>query len=799
MIKKLISILMAIVILLSMVMSFSGCSTQQNNLLTLGQWLGMVNNSFGMESYSQEEPYIKNVSKENEYFNTIQIAAEWDVIDRESTIDPNSALTWKDALVTLVNVGNFTKANATEDEKIDYAINNFDSRIRKYWMNRQIDVASATQLLVIAQEKWANKTYKEPISKVEYSENVVDFSDVKQSDYTVSESGNILVGNDIAGNLEVGKVVVLPSSENNATPSAYKIKEIKTNGEYVEVVPDTALELGDVVDELYIEDTFTPDLTQAAFYDGNGNLLSGDPSANVVSQSYSSVSDPMISTLSYSPNGTVETIPLASKTTTFEFKVDGCKVEVAMKSDGLSAKIEMPMSKKDKSWVGYYEAEISNFEVTNKIDYSWFTLHSAEVKVDYTTKNTIGVKKKFVDEKAVYAPKWSNGNGQFLSNLKRSVWKNSDAKGAKTIKIGSIKVASVGVASFSVDVYAKLKVDGTIEISCSETGCKGIEYKNGNCRVINTSDKDTDVKFKCKAEGTVSVAPTVNAFGFAIIGLEAEVGLGAEASLTLHLADAGNHLLQEMSTSDLPPEAVDSMEVEGLSAEAEEIRKYAEKQGGTFECETSTVALHLDRCFDINIYFILKVGIAEGTLAGKLLKSTNIKDEWEIFGSKNAKICNLHVENGDWAKAFRNIGFFTDKNQCTLKYTPFDNTKEEEKETATENSNNSNVTVGEVLVISDMKMVLEVGTTKIISVVQLPKEYELKDVVCSSSDKKVATIDKNGVIKGISEGSTTIIVQTSDGKYSCACSITIVSEGLGEFTPLKFQSVYNDNGMVYAA
>lgn len=82
MIKKLISILMVIVTLLSMVMSFSGCSTQQNNSLTLGQWLGMVNNSFGMESYSQEEPYIKNVSKENEYFNTIQIAAEWDVIDK---------------------------------------------------------------------------------------------------------------------------------------------------------------------------------------------------------------------------------------------------------------------------------------------------------------------------------------------------------------------------------------------------------------------------------------------------------------------------------------------------------------------------------------------------------------------------------------------------------------------------------------------------------------------------------------------------------------------------------------------
>lgn len=794
--KKIIAIVLVIVTLLSMVMSFSGCSTQQNNSLTLGQWLGMVNNSFGMESYSQEEPYIKSVSKENEYFNTIQIAAEWDVIDKESTIDPNSALNWKEAIVTLVNVGNFTSANATDDEKIDYAINNFDSRIRKYWMNRQIDVASATQLLVVAQEKWANKTYKESISKVEYSENVVDFSDAKQSDYTISESGNVLVRSDMLENIEVGKVVVLPSSENNATPNAYKIKEIKTNEDYVEIVPDNDLELGDFVDELYIEDTVTPDLTKAAFYDGNGNLMSGGSVSNVTPQSYSSISEPIISTLAYSPIGNAKAIPLTSKTT-FSFEVDGCKVEVAMKSDGLSAKIEMPMSEKDKSWVGYYETEISNFQITNKIDYSWFTLHSAEVKVDYTTKNTIGVKKKFVEEKAVYAPKWSNGNGQFLTNLKNSVWKNDKSKGAKTIKIGSIKVASIGVASFSVDVFAKLKVDGTLEISCSETGCKGIEYKNGSCRVINTSDKDTDVKFKCKAEGTVSVAPTVNAFGFAIIGLKVETGLGAEVSLTLHLADAGNHLLQEIETSDLPPEVVESMQVTGLSADAEEIQKYAEEQGGTFECETSTVDLHLDRCFDVNIYFILKVGLEEETLAGKLLKGTKITVEWEIFGSKNAKICNLHVENGDWPKAFSNIGFFTDKNQCTLKYVPFNNAKEEEKET--ESNSNSEITVGEVLVISDMKLILEIGSTKIISVVQVPKGYELKDVVCSSSDKSVATIDKNGVIKGVSEGSTTIIVQTSDGKYSCACSVTIASEGSGEFTPLNFKSIYNGDWMVYAA
>ena len=388
-----------------------------------------------------------------------------------------------------------------------------------------------------------------------------------------------------------------------------------------------------------------------------------------------------------------------------------------------------------------------------------------------------------------------------MTNLKNSVWKDASAKklGAKTIKIGSIKVASVGVASFSVDVYAKLKVDGSIEISCSETGCKGIEYKKGNCRVINTSDKDTDVKFKCKAEGTVSVVPTVNAFGFAIIGLKGEVGLGAEVSLTFHLADAGNHLLQETSASDLPPEVVEAMEVTGLTADAEEIRKLAESQGGTFETETSTIDLHIDTCIDINIYFILRVGIEEETLAGKLLKGTKIKVTWELCGSKNAKICNLHVENFDFIKAFSNIAFFTDKNQCTLKYTPFDNADEPEETQDETTSDNNGIDIGEVLVISEMKVVILTGTCKTISVVQIPKGYELKDIICESMDSKIATIDKNGVITAGNEGSTTIVVKTTDGKYSCACAVTVVDEISEDFTPLSyFADTFEFEG-VYAA
>lgn len=796
MFKRIISIILIIVTLLTSIVSLGGCSPKSNNSLTIGQWLGMLNTAFGMESYAQEEPYLKSISKDNPYFNTIQIAAEWDVIDKNENINPNEALRWEEALVTLVNVGNFTSHDASNEDKVDYAIKNFDNTIRKYWMNRTIDVSTATNLLVKAQEQWANKTYSEQISKIEYLDNIKTISN-NDSNIISNSNSTIILHEDNAKDYKSGDIVVIEKNGECGTPKAYKVQEVKISDGQAELLLNDDVELGDFVDELYIQDTFTPDLTQAEIYDGNGNLVNLGSNYAVVPQSKTSNNTPAITTLAYNSKDAKVT-PLAAAKTTFEFETDSCKVEVTIKSDGLSAKIEVPMEEFGKGVKGYYEAEVSNFKVTNKIDYSWFTLHSAEVKVDYQTKSTIGVKKTFKKESAVYAPKWTNGNGKFLSNLKNSVWKNAKKPGAKTIKIGSIKVASVGVASFSVDVYAKLKVDGSIEISCSETGCKGIEYKNGTCRVINTSDKDTDLKFKCKAEGTVSVAPTVNAFGFAIIGLSAEVGLGAEASLTIHLADAGNHLIQETEFADIPPEVVEELEVNGLTADAEEVKKLAEAQGGKFESETSTIDLHLDSCIDINIYFILRVGIEEETLAGKLLKGTKIKVTWELCGSKNAKLCNLHVENFDFITAFKNIGFFTDKNQCTLKYKPFDDVKEKTEETKDEETNSKGINVGEVLVISDMKIVIQTGTCKTISVIQVPKGYELKDVICESADSKIASIDKNGVITAKEEGSTTIIVKTKDGKYSCACAVTVTSENTKDFTPLKYYT-YNATEGVYAA
>ncbi len=54
-----------------------------------------------------------------------------------------------------------------------------------------------------------------------------------------------------------------------------------------------------------------------------------------------------------------------------------------------------------------------------------------------------------------------------------------------------------------------------------------------------------------------------------------------------------------------------------------------------------------------------------------------------------------------------------------------------------------------------------------------PKNATNREVTWKSSDKKVATIDKNGKVKALKKGSVTITVTTKDGKKKARCKLTV--------------------------
>ena len=58
----------------------------------------------------------------------------------------------------------------------------------------------------------------------------------------------------------------------------------------------------------------------------------------------------------------------------------------------------------------------------------------------------------------------------------------------------------------------------------------------------------------------------------------------------------------------------------------------------------------------------------------------------------------------------------------------------------------------------------------------MPENAKIQKLLWSSSDESVATVDENGNVKALKEGSATITVKTEDEKHSATCIVTVVAK-----------------------
>ena len=75
--------------------------------------------------------------------------------------------------------------------------------------------------------------------------------------------------------------------------------------------------------------------------------------------------------------------------------------------------------------------------------------------------------------------------------------------------------------------------------------------------------------------------------------------------------------------------------------------------------------------------------------------------------------------------------------------------------------------------------------------------YDGDAVTWASSDESVATVDANGLVKGVGVGTATITATTTDGKYQDKVSVSIDKpEDLREHLSVDWQPYYDDNNAV---
>lgn len=798
--RRIHAVLLSAVIVVGILGSFAGCmSRKDDSVLKQGQWLAIVNEAFGMDYYSSEEPHVKNISTDNEYFTTVQIAHEWGLIAGDE-FDTDKKLTKGYAAFTLVKAVGFAEtANQSDQEIAQFAA---DNGYISYSYNGEKDykkVASKQeyeQSLDKAKQIWLNPVFENK-EEVQYKEGVVslaDDPDVKSNAEIIDNQARIPMSS--AEDIKVGDVYLLPANipnrsitnnnetedstpnsnadgdldintqpsswqMNNGTIVAYKAEKIEYADGYA-IITNTEgpLTIEDSIQEMHASGKAEPDLTSVPFTDGAGNIINGNIATTNLNVD-SVFEAPKAQEMKYNNQTKTNKSFLASKTGSFKF--DGLEIGYTLSSKkiGVEVKGDIPIGKSGWKVTLSKSYDVQDISVDYGYDIDWFKLNRLYAKVNYTTVDKSGF--AFSWEKI--GKFYQDNRRKFgLSNvLNAELKEKAGSDGTKTIKIGSFPLVTNGVGTINLDVKLRIKVSGEIQLVVTTTNSKGIEYKNGNLRFIKEEHRDVDLELKAKLEFTLYIGVSIRALGINLFGVGIEGGIGAQGKIIIHLVDTDNV-------------EVDSMSLNGNYTVIDET--LADINGLSYEEDSKTVTVHPELCFDIEAYWILRFTVDTDSaiykLADGMKASGGIKfsEKIEIFGKDNAKIKELcrHWEDGKKV------------DECTRKYG-----KKKDSETTLSTSNSPQS--GEILDISEYYKNLFVNDTFAVNVTELPKGYEMNDVNFESSNIKIATVDQDGLVKALSVGTTSIIVTTKDKKFSVQCSVAVDEHVEITFTPLIIASV----------
>lgn len=798
--KRFIALLLISVILIGVFSSLAGCSNENINTLTVGQWLVLLNDSFGMNSYIDEQPHVKNIDSSNPFYQTVQTAAEWDVISSDA-INVDEPLRWNQTLITLVNASDFTDATATDDEKINFFIKNFDNTIKTYWMKRTIEANKAIELLSKVQTAWADQKYSERKEEVKLKDNVIDLREKKTKLARTEEK--ILLSNLNTG-IKKDDICIVPDEKNPHEVQYIKAEKITVKNNTTVITPSNyEVKPEDVYKKIYIEETLVPTSENTVIYDGNGNIV--PMSAATVPQSNNGSKADVVNLVNTTPNDGI----INCMSNSHSFNTDGYTVSLGYdigESLNLSVSISSSnmLKKREKNGHSlklYTNAEISDLAITHKFDWEkekdkinpFPILNSAKLKIDYKMKQNGGITYSGKEDFRA-APAYSNGNGKFLTNFKRAVMKKDDGNiyGAKTvaskkqIKVCSLNIYSVGVAKICLDVVASVSVNGSVEITITQSGSNGIEYRNGKIRFIKSNNHDLDIQAKAKVEATIDLGPALYVIGLnkRLIGISAKGGIGASVALKMHLADSQMHLIEEADFTGATPEQAALMAQVGtnIMADSAAIQAVAASQGGIYKVQAGQeVKLHIDWCTDVKAYGIFSIGVMDESYLIDFLKVKSAGLSISIANEKNATFLNMHVDNFNWSNAVY-TGFDSgSEDNCTLHYIPFEKGTNEEIDETKIQENKHKITIGENLILSTMNVNMEAGQKYSINVTVLPKGYTIKDVVFSSQNEEIASINDNGVVEALDEGFTAVTAKTKDGKFSAVTAIIVTTKSTVEF------------------
>ena len=586
-IKKLLKLVLAMILTVSM----TGCHNKETNSLNKGEWISRIILKAGIQGHQEDQPYFMNINAQSEYFNDIQAAVEWHILDPSYPFDPNETLSNEWTAFTLVNLArDLPKGNSSSIRDISKTVfaDQVSSAVASGLMKTDtrnmfhpkdpIDEETAMKCLDQVIEHINNRHFDEDIFEIEWEEGV----SVYQSEPPVidPETGEADVGIDCEA--QAGDILV---SRNGADYQAYKV--VSRDGSKATLEP---CDLSEEARSVNVQGSVKINFNECEIYDGNGNLIQPRPSGN-------------------HQNDHIHLMADVKNTYTYEIAGFDVKVKTS------DASFSMDASKKMK----YGEINASVALNDFKADYSFNSLFrdikSTYYKLDFDTSQSLGVKADIKEERFGDFSRIDKKN--FLSSLRSFMQKKDDAVETE-LKLAEILVPLGGMpfCDLRVEVKLQMKTNGKAEIVLSQKDHVGYEFVDDNFRFIKDTNHSQDISLKADTSLCANIKASLDTFGFCLMDTAVKAGAKASIKTKVHLFDDDGKM-QTVET-DASPELADEM-----ASKVEDVVVCADASGN----------------------WILELLVfSKDCGAGKLLGET----EYSILNEKNAPLfkgASQHFEN----------------------------------------------------------------------------------------------------------------------------------------------------------
>ncbi len=510
------------------------------NGITREQWIKLYGGKFNITNYERAEPYYSDVKSDSEVFGYVQAFVENQIMSGEGKAELDKRVTFEEALIQLARYygDNYIKGATGKNELTDADRLEFlkkDAEISIENMNRALDEEKANELLDLVWNSYLNREFRN-INKINYAENVIDLSTVKDYEYA---DDKLVVKTD--KDITEGKVLVLGENNEYIAGLALKVAKVsKENGIYtLDVVTP---EINEIADDFYLEVSQVIDFegfepaegvtieeigTESAGADDITNQLANVANDNTSqSQAANGENDGNGQASSETDENIIK--PEDSEVLSAKFDVgrsgkflklnlDFTKGTVSTSAvwEKLGAELEL----KEPELYQYGVDE--NGKLISKFDDSGFKVKGGLTLKDLVLNGEVDFGKgvKFDFNAGVTAqPSLSiEGNGKG-----KQVW----------IGKQNIPLAFGFCARIDINLYVDFK--GQVSVKPEFTGMVNINGKSG--KAVNATGKcESNFKSEIKCEAKVKVGPdfVINCFGIDVMDAYVYFGLGADTTYSV--------------------------------------------------------------------------------------------------------------------------------------------------------------------------------------------------------------------------------------------------------------------------